>query len=523
MKQRIYLFYVLLLLAAGAGIFGVLQLGSSLPVPQIGVHGLPSVPATPADAPKLPSLTAELRANFQSPLGHLFLQLLVILVVSRLMSLLFARLGQPGVVGEMAAGIVLGPSLFGLLAPHLFASVFPADALGTLRLLSQVGVCLFMFTVGMEVNLKQVRGMAQTAVAVSHASIVIPYLLGVVLAYFLFAQLAAPGTSFTTFALFMGISMSITAFPVLARILKERNLSRTALGSTALTCAAVDDVTAWTILAFVVAIARATSLGGSALSLALVLVFIALMVVGVRRGLPAWIGARSLAAPEPSKTTLTIVVCVVMAAALGTEMIGIHALFGAFLAGAIMPQAGEFRHRISVRVESFSSVLLLPLFFTFTGLRAQIGLLDGAQDWLLCLLIIVVATTGKLGGSALAARLTGMGWRDSLQLGALMNTRGLMELIALNIGYDLGILPSRIFTMLVIMALATTMLTGPLLTLFTQRQPAVRTAEVMPRWKIGRRARNRTRWGCSRSPDASLHDCPRHRNFPWNGRGLRGW
>jgi len=264
--------------------------------------------------------------------------------------------------------------------------------------------------------------------------------------------------------------MSITAFPVLARILQERGMSRTFLGSTAIACAAVDDVTAWSILAFVVAIARATSLSGSVLNLLLVLMFVAIMSFGVRRALPRLLGSEQLAQEEPSRGTLATIACVVVAAALSTEVIGIHALFGAFLAGAIMPETHGFRRKINVRVENFSSVLLLPLFFVFTGLRTQIRLLDNLEGWMLCLLIIAVASLGKLGGSAVAARFTGMNWSESLQLGALMNTRGLMELIALNIGYDMGILSPRIFAMLVIMALATTMLTGPLLTLFGKQQ-----------------------------------------------------
>jgi Kef-type K+ transport system membrane component KefB len=471
--MRLSRFYILTLLIVGAAVAAVLHLGSSLPAPEsvtLGARELGAVTAAHEAAPS--GLLDGLRSNLDHPLSHLFVQLLVILATSRMMGRLFTRLGQPAVVGEMAAGIFLGPSLFGLLAPQPFAFVFPRDSLNTLSILSQVGVCLFMFAVGMELNLGQVRTKARTAVMVSHASIVVPYLLGVVLAYFLFSSLGAPGTTFTPFALFLGISMSITAFPVLARILQERGLSRTVLGSTAITCAAVDDVTAWTILAFVVAIARATSLGGTVFNLVLVLMFVAVMALGVRRTLPRWLGDDRLAHSEPSNGTLAIVMCVVIAAALSTEAIGIHALFGAFLAGAIMPDAYDFRHKISVRVEHFSAVLLLPLFFAFTGLRTQIGLLDDLRGWLLCLLIVAVATLGKLGGSAMAARLTGMNWSEALQLGALMNTRGLMELVALNIGYDLGILSPRIFTMLVVMALATTMLTGPLLTLFGRR-PAV--------------------------------------------------
>jgi Kef-type K+ transport system membrane component KefB len=415
-------------------------------------------------------------ANLQDPLSHLLVQLLTIIVVARLAGSLFKRFGLPAVVGEMAAGIALGPSLFGALFPAAAAFVFPAESLGTLKLLSQIGICLFMFSVGMELNLAHVRNRAKEAVAVSHASILAPFLLGVLLANFTFTDLAGPSATFTGFALFMGISMSITAFPVLARILQERNLSQTYLGSTAITCAAVDDVTAWSIMAFVVGIVKSTSMAGAVLTLVLAVVFIAIMLFAVRPALPRWLGRERLHNEEVSSGTLALVVGVVLAAALSTEVIGIHALFGAFLAGVVMPDAQGFRERINARVEKFSTVLLLPLFFAFTGLRTQVGLLDDLQGWMLCLLIIAVATVGKLGASALAARLTGMSWRDSLQLGALMNTRGLMELIVLNIGYDLGILSPRIFTMLVIMALVTTVLTGPLLTLFGQRATQPSTA-----------------------------------------------
>ena len=468
-------FYIVTLALVGIGIFTVLHLGATLPSPQATAELLhssaPKVKA--AGVSTSASMLAGLQENLNEPLSHLFVQLLVIIAVSRLTGTLFARCGQPSVVGEMVAGILLGPSLFGMLAPEAFQFVFPATSLGVLKMLSQIGVCLFMFVVGMELDIGHVRKKADVAVVVSHASIVLPYFLGVVLAYFLYSHLAQPGASFMAFALFMGISMSITAFPVLARILQERGLTKTFLGSTAITCAAVDDVTAWSILAFVVAIARATSVGASALNLLLVFVFIALMIWGVRLALPRWIGKGALERDEPTKGVLATVICVVVGAALTTEIIGIHALFGAFLAGAIMPEIGGFRKKLSVRVENFSSVLLLPLFFAFTGLRTQVGLLNDVQGWLLCLGIIAVATVGKLGGSALAARWSGMSWGESLQLGALMNTRGLMELIALNIGYDMGILSPRIFTMLVIMALVTTMLTGPLLTLFGSKQAVV--------------------------------------------------
>ncbi|QJE94319.1 cation:proton antiporter [Luteolibacter luteus] len=475
--NRNTIFYLVMLLIVGGGILGVVKLGAHLPGP---VHteatlaaeaAKPHVAAAvPASGSALGAMWSTLRTNLDHPLSHLFIQLLVIISASRLVGGLFTKFGQPAVVGEMMAGILLGPSLLGWVSPDIFQFVFPQTSLGTLKLLSQIGVCLFMFTVGMELDVRQVRNKAHTAVVVSHASIVAPYFLGVVLAYFLYSSLAQPGTNFTAFALFMGISMSITAFPVLARILQERGMAKSYLGNTAVTCAAVDDVTAWSALAFVVAIAGSTSVIGSALNLGLVVLFIAAMIWGLRPLLPRLFGKEELERPEPSKRTLAITICAVLIAALCTETVGIHALFGSFLAGAIMPEIAGFRHKLAVRVENFSTVLLLPLFFAFTGLRTQIGLLNDLGGWLICLGIIAVATAGKLGGSALTARFTGMSWRDSLQLGALMNTRGLMELIALNIGYDLGILSPRIFAMLVIMALVTTAMTGPLLSLF-QRMP----------------------------------------------------
>ncbi len=417
-----------------------------------------------------------LHANLAHPLSRLFVQLLVIIAAARLTGAVFVRLGMPAVVGEMTAGILLGPSLLGHLAPQAFGFVFPADSLGALRLFSQIGICLFMFTVGMELKAEHLRHKVGSAVAVSHASIVVPFVLGAALAMVLFDRLAGPQASFRAFALFLGISLSITAFPVLARILQERDMTNTPLGATAIACAAVDDVTAWSIMAFVVAMSRSTSLGGAAVALALALAFVAFMLVVVKRVLPR---ALDTASPEPSSGTLATVVCLLFAASLSTELIGIHALFGAFLAGVVMPDANDFRERLRVRVERFSSVMLLPLFFAFTGLRTEVGLISGLQDWLICAAIIVLATIGKLGATAVAARWTGMGWRDALQLGALMNTRGLMELIALNIGYDLGILSPQIFTMLVIMALVTTFMTGPLLTWF-QRGAVVSSTRPPP-------------------------------------------
>jgi Kef-type K+ transport system membrane component KefB len=304
---------------------------------------------------------------------------------------------------------------------------------------------------------------ARTAVFVSQVSILFPYLLGVLSSLWLFPNLAAPGTTFLAFALFIGISMSITAFPVLARILEERGLTKTALGSTALACAATDDVTAWTVLAFVVAIVKARGVAPAILTIVLVLLFVAVMLFWIKPRVPRWLGHAALESAAPGKGVMAAVVVFIFACAFVTDMIGIHALFGSFLAGVAMPSHGELRDSLRIRLEHFSSVFLLPLFFAFTGLRTQIGLLQEPAGWLICLALIAVATVGKLGGSMFAARMTGINWVDSFALGALMNTRGLVELIALNIGYDLGILSPQIFTMLVLMALVTTGMTGPLL------------------------------------------------------------
>jgi K+:H+ antiporter len=441
--------YLVIVSIVGCAIFFILHVGNQLPqpVPSVPAHTA-SPPTRPIDSSLVNSVKSSLSQNGSSPLSHLFLQLFVIIAACGVVGWLFTRCGQPAVVREMMAGILLGPSLFGLVAPNVYHLVFAASSLEPLRLFSQIGVCLFLFAVGMELDASQLRHKAQTAIVVSHSSIVVPYFLGVTLVLFLYRELAQPGASFVAFALFMGICMSITAFPVLVRILQDRGIFKTPLGSMATACVAVDDVTAWSILAFAVAIARATSVGSAVVNVGLVLVFIGLMLFVLKPNLPRLLGYSALEQSQPSKMVLAVVVGLVLISAWATELIGIHALFGAFLAGVVMPAESGFRDKLIVRVENLSSVLLLPVFFAFTGLRTQINLVGDAHDWLICIVIIAVATLGKLGGRALAARLTAMGWRESLQLGALMNTRGLMELIALNIGYDMGILSQRIFTTL---------------------------------------------------------------------------
>ena len=473
--------YLLIVGVAAVGVLLILSLNNRLPLPGPGPQRVsasqPIQVASAASGDSLAeSLLDRLRQNAGEPLSRFFLQLSIVIVACNLIGWIFTRCGQPAVVGEMIAGVLLGPSLFGLVAPHAFQFVFAASSLEPLRLLSQVGVCLFMFAVGMEMDWVELRQKASTAILISHAGIAIPSLLGVALAPLLYERLAQPGASFLGFALFVAISMSITAFPVLVRILQDRGILLTPLGQMASACAAAGDATAWGLLAFVVAIAKGVDLASDVLCLILGAVFVIVMFAFVKPNLSKWLGDAALRRPAPSRGTLAITVAIVLAAAFCTQLLGIHALFGAFVAGLVMPNTGGFRGKLGVRLENISSVLLLPVFFASSGLRTEIGLLHGRIPWLVCLLIIALATLGKLGGTSLAARLTGMRWREALQLGALMNTRGLMELIALNLGYELHILSQRVFSMLVIMALATTIMTGPLLSLFGHRQPATRAA-----------------------------------------------
>jgi len=405
-----------------------------------------------------------LRGHLREPLSILLLQIIVILIAARLINGLFLKVGQPPVIGEMIAGIILGPSFLGLLFPKALSFLFPTDSMGTLRLLSQIGVILFMFIVGMEINARQLQEKARAAVIVSHASIIAPFFLGVTVSLLIYRPFAPPNIPFTSFALFMGVAMSVTAFPVLARIIEEREMSNSYLGSTVIACAAVDDVTAWCVLGAVIAVVKVNGIGASALTILLAPAFTAFMLCILKPRLGRLIGEDV----EIRKNGNGIVVgalALAFISAFITEVSGMHALFGAFLAGAVMPNDSRVRSFLRDKLATFSSAALLPLFFAFTGLRTQISLLNDWQSWLACAGIIAVAIAGKLGGSMMAARWSGMSWTDSVSIGVLMNTRGMMELVVLNIGYDLGILPGRIFAIMVLMALVTTCMTGPLLSL----------------------------------------------------------
>ncbi len=392
---------------------------------------------------------------------HLLLALLVVLVLARLLGGLFRRFNQPPVIGEVIAGISLGPSLLGRVAPHVSEFLLPPKVAPFLGVISQVGVILYMFLVGLELNTLLLHKRTHASVAVSHASIVLPFSLGALLALWLYPQFSSSNVPFTVFALFMGVSMSVTAFPVLARILTDQRLHTSRMGTIALACAAVDDATAWCLLAFVVSIVKAEP-GRVLITVSLTGGYIAAMLVLVR---PLVLRFTRWHATSQNLTQNAFAgVCVaLLLSALATEMIGIHALFGAFLVGALVPHDSALAREISGKLEDLVVVLFLPAFFAFTGMRTQIGLVQGLSQWLVCGVIILVASLGKFGGSAVAARLTGLPWRESMALGILMNTRGLMELIVLNVGLDLGVLSPTLFAMLVIMALVTTFATTPVL------------------------------------------------------------
>jgi Kef-type K+ transport system membrane component KefB len=455
--RRIVLFYISISAAAIIAIWTIIRQGKFLEIGRSIVNP-PLIEAKDILSNGIDGFLL----NLHHPLAILILQILSIIVAARLFGLLFTRIGQPTVIGEITAGIVLGPSLLGMYYPEYSQFIFPVESLGNLQFLSQVGLILFMFVIGMELDLKVLKNKAYEAVVISHASIVIPYALGMYLAYYLYSDFAPENVSFLSFSLFMGIAMSITAFPVLARIIQERGLTRTRLGTIAITSAAADDITAWCLLAAVIAIVKAGSLMSTLFTIGFSAVYVLGMVFLIGPFLKR-LGDIYSNRETISKGIVALVFVILLASAYTTEIIGIHALFGAFLAGVIMPPTLNFRKILIEKIEDVSVVLLLPLFFVFTGLRTQIGLLNESHLWSTCAIVISIAVTGKFFGSAIAAKIIGQSWKDSLSIGALMNTRGLMELIVLNIGYDLGILTPTIFTMMVIMALVTTFMTGPAL------------------------------------------------------------
>jgi Kef-type K+ transport system membrane component KefB len=389
-------------------------------------------------------------------LSQLLLALALVIALGQLVGHLFRRVGQPPVIGEVVAGILLGPSLLGWLWPDAYAFVLPASVVPLLGAVAQLGVILYMFLVGLELNPERLRGRLGATVAIAQANILIPFALGVVLAFWLerFSSTAVP---FVSFALFVGVAMAITAFPVLARILSDRGLTRTELGSVALSTAAISDVSAWCLLAFVVGVVQPDSSSAFGVA-ALTLAFFAVMFAAVRPLMSRMEGTQ-----VPNARTVALVLAGLLTAAWTSEVIGVHAIFGAFIFGAVIPHDSKLATALHSSFEHLVTILLLPAFFAFTGMKTEIGQLSSVDDWAVCAAIVGVATVGKFGGTFVAARLAGFDTRLSASLGVLMNTRGLMELIVLNVGLELGVISPRLFTMFVIMALVTTIATTPIM------------------------------------------------------------
>jgi Kef-type K+ transport system membrane component KefB len=409
-----------------------------------------------------------------SDLLHVLLALALVITTARLLGTFFRVVHQPPVIGEILAGILLGPSLLGRVAPAASHYLLPVTVAPFLNVISQVGVILYMFLVGLELDPGLMRQRGQATVAISHAGITAPFLMGSLLALLLYPIFSSRDVPFANFALFLGVSMSVTAFPVLARILTDRRIHKTHMGTVALTCAAINDITAWCLLAFVVSVARAQSVGALR-TIVLAGTYLAAMLVIVR---PVMSALSRIYGNRGGLTqgVMAVIFVALLLSSSATELIGIHAIFGAFALGAVIPHDSQMARELTDRLEDLIVVLLLPAFFAFTGLRTQIGLVSGLQEWMLCGLIILVASVGKFGGSLIAARITGVGWREGAALGVLMNTRGLMELIVLNIGLEIGVISPTLFAMLVIMALVTTFATTPVLHLIARPQSIEREA-----------------------------------------------
>ena len=404
------------------------------------------------------------------PLLHLLVALVTIIIAADLVSVVFRYLGQPSVIGEVVAGIMLGPSLLGRISPATQQMLFPTDVVPLLGIMAQVGVVLFMFVVGMEFDTRTLGRRGHASVAISHASIVTPFVLGGLLALVLYPRFSSSDVPFVDFALFMGVSMSITAFPVLARILQDRKLQHTALGTIALTCAAVDDITAWCLLAVVVTITRRSGLSEALLTFGLSGLYLAIVAFAVRP-VVRLLGRRyEQSSGKQSRKVMVVALTGLLISSIVTEAIGVHALFGAFVFGALIPSESRLAKDLDAQISGLVRVLFLPAFFAFTGLQTQLGLISTSTQWLFCGGIICVAIAGKFGGSFAAAVMTGLGWRDSAAIGSLMNTRGLMELVVLNIGLTLRVISPTIYAMMVLMALVTTFMTGPVLALLQWHQ-----------------------------------------------------
>ncbi len=399
----------------------------------------------------------ELLLRLDTPLHKFLLQVLVVLAIAKLAGRCMRLIHQPAVIGEMIAGILLGPSLFGWMLPSIHGWLFPAQGFSSLAHISQLGVLIFMFTAGAEWDMSRLRERLKSTVFISQSGMVFPFLIGLGLASFLYANYAPSGVSQLDFSLFIGISLSVTAFPVLLRIIDDRGYKGSEIALVAIACAAIADASAWALLGIIIATVQSQSIGSALMCATTALAYAWLLVVPARRVI-----AKQAINEQNYSAWLVILVIAVLASAMFTELIGLHLLFGAFLAGIAVSSNQALRGIIEEKVEPFAGALLLPLFFAQTGLNTRIDMLSG-QEWLLCLVITLLATLGKLGGTTLSARVSGLSKPDAWRLGALMNTRGLMELIVLGIGLQLGLISESLYAILVLVAIITTIMTGPLL------------------------------------------------------------
>lgn len=396
----------------------------------------------------------------------LVLQMTAVLVICRLVGEVFLKIRQPRVNGEMFAGILLGPSLLGLVAPHVSAYVFPKPTLEFLNALGQVGVVIYMFLAGLEIDPDELKKQAGAAASSSVACILAPFLLAYPLALYLYPRVASPGVSFLNFTLFMGAATSITAFPMLARILAERGMLTSRLGVVSVTAAAVAGVATWCTLAYIVLLIKSGKGGAALLWTVAGIVALGLVMFGVVRRLLR--GYETAFFREGALTDRAMAAMMILLLAVGicTGYLGLHPLFGAFIVGMAMPKDLRFVRYVRGRLETITLAVLLPLYFAFSGLRTNVATVKGGQMWTWCAIIILVAILGKILVPMLAAWATGMPLRESAGLGALLNTRGLISLVVFNIGLDLKVISVTVFSMLVMMALVNTVLTTWLLDLF---------------------------------------------------------
>ena len=452
-----YVFYVIVLLASVATLWGTLQLGEALTPTLLRPVQAGETTFTSAFRDFNTSVTH----HIHSTIGVLLLQILIILLAARAMGWLFRKLHQPAVIGEIVAGILLGPSLFGRVAPGAFTSLFPVESLPNIQLLSNFGLILFMFAIGMELRLGDIRRQLKSSLIISHAGIFIPFALSLPLSYAIYTEYASGLTPFMPFALFIGISMSITAFPVLARIIQENHLQRSYLGKLSLSTAAAGDITAWLLLAAIIAVSQSGSIWSTGYNL-LFLVLYLLIMFGIIRPLFKVAGKVYNNTEVISHGLVGVIFILLLLSSYITELLSMHALFGAFMLGLVMPEELSFRKILTDKIEDVSLMLFLPLFFVSSGLQTELGLIDSWATWGLLGLFTLVAVVGKVGGTYFAARCSGQGAKDSLYLGAFMNTRGLMELVVLGIGYEMKILPPTIYAVLVLMTVVTTVMTMPL-------------------------------------------------------------